>query len=237
MLGGYCLDPNFILALQGGMASAAGNPTQSGGSARIQPAGGDVSVAKEYAPRHHRGGQLGAPTFVSSTAAEGAVDNATRRVAAEDAAAGGEGAAAQSMTARGYLDLEEPGREAPDMPPADLAAGIRSEEEAPAAIPISSLPGASQSSAQHEVAAQGIEGAVMVPQGDGGVGVPSQAYGGQMGPFQGYGVQMVQSQGVPAQGHGGHMTRFQGYGNAAVPPLGMGYNQVSYWTNTALLTI
>ncbi len=228
------------------MAAAASIPTQSGGSARIQPATDAISKAKEYAPRDYRGGQLSAATFVSSTAAEGAVDNATRRVAAEDAAdlsTGGDGAAAQSVAARGYFDLEEPGREAPDMLPADLAAGTRNEEEAPvtAATLSPTLPGAaSQASAQHELPAQGIEGAVMVPQGDGGVGVPPQAYGGyggQMGPSQGHGGQIVQSQGIPAEGYGGHMARFQGYGNAAMPALGMGNNQVPYWTNTALLTV
>lgn len=209
------------------MASAAGIPAQRGLSARSQPASGDASVAKEYSPRNRHGGQLGAPTFVSFTAAEGAVNNATRRVAAEDAAdlsRGGEGVAAQSMTARGYFDLDEPGREASDMLPANMAASTLNKEEAPASAAATSatLPGAaSQASAPHEVAAQGIEGAVMVPQGRGGVGMPPQAYGGYEG-------QMVQSQGIPAQGYGGHMARFQGYGNAATPAQGMGNNQVSY---------
>ncbi len=225
------------------MTAAASIPEQRAQSARIQPATDAISKAMEYAPRDRSGGQLGAPTFVSSTAAEGAVNSAVRRAAAQDAAdlsIGGEGAAAQSMTARGYFDLEEPGREASDMPPADVAAGTLSEEEAPVdtTFPRAGLSGAANlASAQHEVAAQGVKGAVMVPQGDGGVGVPPQAYGGQMGPFRGYGGQMVQSQGVLAQGHGGHMVRFQGYGNAAIPAQGMGSNQVPDWTNTALPTV
>ncbi|DBA83174.1 TPA: hypothetical protein ACH3X2_006694 [Trebouxia sp. C0005] len=198
------------------MAAAASIPTQSGGSTRTQPASGDVSVAKAYASTDRSGGQLPAAAVLSSTAAEGALNSATRWVAAEDAAdLGGDRAASQSMAARGYFDLEEPGREAPDTPPADMAAGTLSKEEAPAtaAIPSATLPGAANlASAQHGAPAQGIEGAVMVPQGD----------GGQMGSLQGQWGQMVQSQGIPAQGHVGRIARFQGYGNAAMPAQDVG---------------